>query len=1038
MNQKQNVSLSFAKNPLLLFALLFFSFHFSTAQQTEIFLDPDASYKKGLELFDAQLYSEAQNYFSEILEREWDKGIVDHSSVLLSNSEYYHAVCALELEKKDAEKLLLNYLDNNDESLYTRLAWFHLARYYYKEKEYANAIRYFEKVRPLDLSNDRIGEYKFKLAYCYFYKKKFDKAKPLLKEVKQVKNQNYYPANYYYGFVSFFDKDYTNALESFEIAGESELYNEVTPYYITQCYFLKKQFDEVIKYATPQLDDKEVKYHNEMNHLIGQSYFEKGDYKNALPYLENYVDHADDPTKEDIYQLAFAFYKQENYSKAIENFRELNFQNDSIAQSALYLMGDCYLKTNEKTNARNAFQEASKLKFDLYLKEISTFNYAKLSFELGFSKIATTTLKDFINDYPKSVYLEEGKELLTEIYISTNNYSEALEIIQSIENPGRKIQEAYQLVSYYQGVDLFNEQNFDGSIKMFNTSLKNPLVTDVQALCHFWTGEIYFRQGNYSSAISNYNKFIDLYAKGKTDAGKATFANAYYGLAYSYLKQDSYSSALTYFNKSAVELNLTESKVYGVLIDCYLREADCSFLLKDYDNALTQYQKAIDLNKAGIDYAIYQKGILYNLKGNPDSAIESFNSLYDRFPKSIYADAGLYELGNTYFKLDKYADAINTYSFIISDFPDKQFARKAYLQLALVYGNMKDCAKAENNARMVLNNYPESNEAKEAFSLLVSLSGACDDPGMVDGLNLSSRMLDSLAFASAEKKFISGDCNKTIQGMTDYLGCYPAGIYKSNAHYYRAECLYSQKDYKSALTDYEIVIGGGQNEYSEKSYFNSAEIYYFISKDNQKANAYYKKVYATSGYKERIRIALLGLIRTSYDLKNYGETETYATSMLNLEPANIEEKSEAHYYLGKVSFQFSTLDNAKMHFENVLKLTKNRFGAESKYYIALIQYMMSDFENSTKTCFELINQMPSQEYWVIKSFILIADNYYSQNDLFQAKATLNAILETYPDHELAKEAQIKLDEIIEVENNNSKIKKKENNDGGEDQDFEDK
>ena len=39
--------------------------------------------------------------------------------------------------------------------------------------------------------------------------------------------------------------------------------------------------------------------------------------------------------------------------------------------------------------------------------------------------------------------------------------------------------------------------------------------------------------------------------------------------------------------------------------------------------------------------------------------------------------------------------------------------------------------------------------------------------------------------------------------------------------------------------------------------------------------------------------------------------------------------------------------------------------------------------------------MPSHDYWVAKTFILIADNYVAMNDNFQAKSTLQSILENY-------------------------------------------
>jgi hypothetical protein len=39
--------------------------------------------------------------------------------------------------------------------------------------------------------------------------------------------------------------------------------------------------------------------------------------------------------------------------------------------------------------------------------------------------------------------------------------------------------------------------------------------------------------------------------------------------------------------------------------------------------------------------------------------------------------------------------------------------------------------------------------------------------------------------------------------------------------------------------------------------------------------------------------------------------------------------------------------------------------------------------------------MPSHDYWVAKTYILISDNYIGMKDIFQAKSTLQSIIENY-------------------------------------------
>ena len=58
---------------------------------------------------------------------------------------------------------------------------------------------------------------KFHEAYGYFTMKRFSEAKPLFNSIRQIPEiLNYVDANYYYGFIVFGEKNYKEALNSFQ------------------------------------------------------------------------------------------------------------------------------------------------------------------------------------------------------------------------------------------------------------------------------------------------------------------------------------------------------------------------------------------------------------------------------------------------------------------------------------------------------------------------------------------------------------------------------------------------------------------------------------------------------------------------------------------------------------------------------------------------------------------------------------------------------------------------------------------------------
>src|SRR5204863_2188683 len=137
----------------------------------------------------------------------------------------------------------------------------------------------------------------------------------------------------------------------------------------------------------------------------------------------------------ELYELAYSYYQANQLTKAIDGFKQLSGKEDSLSQHAMYLLGDAYLKTGQKTNARNAFLFCASNSSNPTQKEISKYQYAKLSYELGYQDEALNSLSSFLTDYPNSTYNTEAKELLVSVLANTNNYSDAQALLESVSKP---------------------------------------------------------------------------------------------------------------------------------------------------------------------------------------------------------------------------------------------------------------------------------------------------------------------------------------------------------------------------------------------------------------------------------------------------------------------------------------------------------------------------------------------------------------------------------------------------------------------------
>ena len=65
--------------------------------------------------------------------------------------------------------------------------------------------------------------------------------------------------------------------------------------------------------------------------------------------------------------------------------------------------------------------------------------------------------------------------------------------------------------------------------------------------------------------------------------------------------------------------------------------------------------------------------------------------------------------------------------------------------------------------------------------------------------------------------------------------------------------------------------------------------------------------------------------------------------------------------------------------------------------------------------YKLVNQVPSYPKWIGKAFILLADNFLAQDDAFNAKVTLQSVIDNADDEELIQIAKEKLNIIIKTE-----------------------
>ncbi len=206
------------------------------AQQTRFYSDPGEKFKEAKEYFQKEQYSLAYPLFKELKQdvRETDKA---NHAIEVQEIDYYTTVCALKQNEGRAEEEAQEYIDIQKNNARVEMMNFHLAEYYFRKEQFADAVNRYEQVSIANLSNQEISDMKFHLGYAYFNLQRFAQAKPLFNSLRNIKDDpNYMDANYYYGFLAFRDRQYNEALQAFTIVENEKNYGTVVPYYIAQIY----------------------------------------------------------------------------------------------------------------------------------------------------------------------------------------------------------------------------------------------------------------------------------------------------------------------------------------------------------------------------------------------------------------------------------------------------------------------------------------------------------------------------------------------------------------------------------------------------------------------------------------------------------------------------------------------------------------------------------------------------------------------------------------------------------------------------------
>ena len=960
-------------------------------------------------------------------------------------------------EERDAslQNDLKTYLEQYPYTIYKDEVYFMSGVLYAEKGKWKNAAKALEQADYKALSRPHQPDYQFYRGYVNLMLQEYERAITYFALLRKSTNPYTQKATYYWGYCQYKLQRYDKALPAFLSLENVSEYQATVPYFIAQSYYAQGDFTEAQARAEALLSVGETSASpvGELHRMLGEIYYRKGEYKPAVSHLKAYEQtakasaqsrqvgtHPDKQTeipahsevpivRNDIYLLGMAEYQIGAYQDAVTHLKQVKQEKDTISESANLTLGHAYRKLGQQEQAKMAYQAAISYGLTPRVSEEALYNYTLCTYEhssaLGESVKAFTA---FLKLYPQSQYREQIFTLLSDAFMRSKNYQAALNVLDSIEidYSGSQNSKGYaglaetkQYLRYQLGVDAFLQGKMEKSREWMTAVIQGSSVskthphnygetmvlsgdrTSYTTEAYYWRAEASYRLHDYEGCVGD----VSLYFAQPDVRRSANYPAAMYLYGYALFSLHRYDEANKQFLRY-IDQGGGQGGNDPTYADALNRLGDCAFNARDFRSAIAYYGQVIDQNATGSDYATFQKGYAQGLLRKYNDKINTMQTLVARYPKSDYADDGMYEIARAQLQLEDESAAIETYGQLLQTYPNSNYARKSSLERAMLYGNLHRIEEAIAAYKATIDRYPATDEAYAALDALEALY--VETNNIAEYLNYTKQLSkqnmqvttadDSLSYAAAELQYMQGNYTAAATALSGYLSKYCAGgRYCTAAQQQLADAYYRLMQPTDALREYKALAEIAGNPYMEEACMRVAELSYDAA-DYATALDYFYRLLSQASSTENTDIARLGILRCSYYLGQHRATIDIAGQILadyHTDSNKAPVVAEARYNRAKAYIALEQWENAEADLQVVAEEVRTANGAEAKYLLAECYFTENDLDKAEAEIMSFAQMNTQQQYWLARALILLADINIRRGDTFQAKQYLLSLQANY-------------------------------------------
>ena len=891
------------------------------------------------------------------------------------------------------EARVKEFMEENPHSVLIPQITYRHALNLFDRQDYKAAGALLDEVAPTAIERSQVDEYLFKKAYCELENGDVDRALLRFIELEKRPISDYTaPAKYSIAYIYYEKKEFFDALGWFEKAALDRRFAENANYFIMECRFMLKDYEYVTRHGERMYKSVPEDRKPHLARIISESWLVLGNASEARRYYELTANASGQPkNRTDWFYSGSVLYAVGDYKGAIESYSNMESRADSIGQVANYQLGYSYVQTKNKVAAIQAFKDASMSMFDPAISEDAYFNWAKLAFDINNDP---SVFQTYIKRYSDREKDDKIYSYMAVAALHNHDYAGAVDAYGMIDELDDDMRNNYMKANYLRAHQLISAGSYRLAVQCLKVAAYySDKGSRFNQLSRFWIAESYYRNDQYRQARELYT---ELYNQSALYRQPESYLIPY-NIAYCFFKEGDYDSAEKWFSL------YLDGSVADFRKDALERVGDCHFIRKDYKSAAAAYDVVVgDFYDVNDIYPYYQAALSYGLSRNSERKIKLLSNALSADPSARFYPEAIYELGRAYVLREDDTNAEKVFHQLASSSKDTTYVAKAYIELGSLSRNQSQFNEALGYYKTVVEEMPLSGYAEDALAAIESIYQTKNEPqeylayieSIGKGASKTADEKEKMIFNAAEQNYLTGNYQRALASLQEYLEQYPAGKYAFNAEFYIADSYKNLGKFEQACDSYEKVIEGGAGSYVELAMLGFSELSYKLERWDDALGGY-SSLYAAARFDNNRFAALEGMMRSAYRGHKWYEAIKNADKVLFESRMSDAVKREAEFVKAKAFMATSRRAEALAAMEKLAADCMDEFGAEAVYMLIMDSYDKAEFAEVENKVYAFADAGSPQTYWLAKSFIVLGDSFVDRGEFMQAKATFESVRDGY-------------------------------------------